>query len=190
MIDTILTHKEQIILLKIARQALEQSVCAQALPQINFDKLSPILCAPGASFVTLKKIDRLRGCIGTLEPTRPLALDVQNRTVAAALKDYRFPIVIPDELTEIKIEISRLTKPQPLVYSDPEELCAQLRPGIDGVVLQDGRRRATFLPQVWSSLPNPENFLGELCQKMGARRDLWRHKMLDIEIYQVEEFHE
>jgi AMMECR1 domain-containing protein len=77
-----------------------------------------------------------------------------------------------------------------LFYSDPGELCSQLRPGIDGVVLHDGSHRATFLPQVWSSLPIPEDFLRALCQKMGAHDDLWRCKVLDIEIYQVEEFHE
>ncbi len=190
MNDDRLTFQERITLLKIARQALECSVRAQALPSINYDKLSPLLCAPGASFVTLTIFGRLRGCIGTLEPFRPLAHDVQDRTVSAAFNDYRFSNVNSDELNDIQIEISRLTQPQPLFYSNPEELCSRLRPGIDGVVLHDGSRRATFLPQVWSSLPLPEDFLRALCQKMGAHDDLWRCKVLDIEIYQVEEFHE
>ncbi len=190
MTETILSQQDRLHLLQIARQALEKSVLDQLIPQINISKLSPPLSALGASFVTLLKSGRLRGCIGSLEPTRPLAIDVQNRTVAAASNDYRFPVVIPEELSAIKIEISRLSQPQPIDYTDPEELCTQLRPGIDGVVLHEGSQRATFLPQVWSNLPLPKDFLGELCQKMGADRNLWRHKMLEIEIYQVEEIHE
>lgn len=190
MVDDILTHQERTALLNIARQALVCSARAQPLPIISLDDYSPCLRAPGASFVTLRKSGRLRGCIGTLEPFRPLALDVQDRAVAASSKDYRFPAVSPDELNDILIEISRLTQPQPLLYADSEDLRALLRPGIDGVVLHDGLRRATFLPQVWDGLPRVEDFLGELCQKMGARSDLWRRKSLQVETYQVEEFHE
>jgi len=190
MTDDILTHKERIDLLCVARKALEETVRVRPLPTICPEDYSPLLRAFGASFVTLRKLGCLRGCIGTLTPYQPLILDVQERAVAAAFKDYRFPAVSPDELAEIQIEISRLTQPQSLFYSDPEDLRMLLRPGIDGVVLHDGFRRATFLPQVWDSLPLPEDFLNELCQKMGAHSDLWRRKMLKIETYQIEEFHE
>jgi AmmeMemoRadiSam system protein A len=110
--------------------------------------------------------------------------------VAAALQDYRFPPVPLEELPEIEIEISRLTTPQPLEYADATDLVSALRPGVDGVTLRDGWRRATFLPQVWEKLPDPEMFLSHLCDKMGAAPDLWRRKKLDVSIYQVEEFHE
>ncbi|MEN8172625.1 MAG: AmmeMemoRadiSam system protein A [Chloroflexota bacterium] len=190
MNDNILSYNERIELLNIARQALEHAARAKPLPMICLEEYSPVLRAPGASFVTLKKSGRLRGCIGTLTPFQPLVLDVQDRAVAAGFNDHRFPAVIFDELAEIEIEISRLTQPKPLNFSNPEDLPRLLRPGIDGVVIHDGFRRATFLPQVWESLPISENFLGELCQKMGANRDLWRNKILEVETYQIEEFHE
>ena len=96
----------------------------------------------------------------------------------------------PEELPEIEIEISYLNAPQPLVYTSPEELPDLLRPGVDGVILRDGMRRATFLPQVWEKLPDAESFLAHLCSKMGAPANLWRKKVLSAAIYQVEEFHE
>ena len=95
-----------------------------------------------------------------------------------------------DEIDKIKIEISRLTTPQPLAYANSEDLLKKLRPGIDGVVLKEGSRRATFLPQVWEKLTSPETFLDHLCQKMGAHAKLWRQEKLEVLIYQVEEFHE
>jgi AmmeMemoRadiSam system protein A len=110
--------------------------------------------------------------------------------MAAALQDYRFPPVQPDELPEIQIEISRLTLPQTLEYEAPQDLPKRLRPGFDGVTLREGMHRATFLPQVWEKLPDPEVFLSHLCQKMGASPDLWRYRKLQVQVYQVEEFHE
>jgi len=91
---------------------------------------------------------------------------------------------------QLHIEISRLTAPESLVYEDGSQLLEILKPGVDGVVLRDGARRATFLPQVWEQLPDAESFLSHLCNKMGASNDLWRKKMLDVEIYHVEEFEE
>lgn len=185
-----LTDKEQKILLQVARQAIEKKVRGQQLPSLDLERLPPLLREIGASFVTLTKKGRLRGCIGTLEASQPLVYDVQSRAVAAALNDFRFPAVTPDELSEICIEISRLTPPQPLEYETPEELLAKLRPGIDGVVLQDGMNRATFLPQVWEKLSAPEQFLSRLCYKMGAPGNAWREKKLQVSIYHVEKFKE
>ncbi len=185
-----LTPEEKRELLKLAREALEMGVRGHRMTPLDLDSLPPTLREPGASFVTLTKNGQLRGCIGTLEARLPLAEDVREHAVAAGLDDYRFPPVSPRELDEIEIEISCLTMPQPLEYTTPEELLHALRPGIDGVVLRDRFRRATFLPQVWEQLPEPENFLGHLCQKMGASRDYWRCNPLRVEIYQVEKFHE
>ena len=106
------------------------------------------------------------------------------------MEDYRFPRVRPNEVESIHIEISRLTKPVPLAYSNPTELPELLKPHVDGVVLSDGRRRATFLPQVWQQLPDVAEFLSHLCQKMGVQSDLWRRETLEVETYQVEEFEE
>ena len=110
--------------------------------------------------------------------------------MAAALQDYRFPQVRPDELGRIEIEISVLTPRTELDYETPEDLIQKLRPNVDGVVLQDSFRKATFLPQVWEQLPQPEPFLAHLCQKMGAASNLWQKKHLTVFTYQVQEFHE
>jgi len=189
-VDDQLTPEERSLLLKLARQALQAAVCGNLLPPLDLQTLPPHLQAPGASFVTLTEKGELRGCIGRLEPDDPLAEDVRLHAVAAALQDYRFPSVRPEELAEIEIEISRLTLPKDLSYGSPQDLLEKLRPGVDGVTLRDGFYRATFLPQVWEKLPDPETFLSHLCEKMGAPVDLWRHKKIKVQVYQVEEFHE
>ncbi len=190
MTEDKLTTEEKQTLLSLARQALEMGVRGQKLPPLDLESMPSRLREQGASFVTLTIQGELRGCIGALEPSQPLADDVREHAIAAALQDYRFPDVKPDELSQIEIEVSRLTIPAPLEYSTPEDLLNKLRPGIDGVCLRDGTRRATFLPQVWEKIPDPAEFLDNLCYKMGAAPDLWRSKHLDISIYQVEEFHE
>lgn len=186
--DPPLSLHERALLLRLAREALEQAICAGALLPLDLTHLPPPLQALGASFVTLTRCGELRGCIGALEPFRPLAEDVRQHTLAAALQDFRFPPVTPEELPEIQLEISRLTQPRPLEYSCPEELLSRLRPGVDGVVIRDGPFRATFLPQVWEKLPDSKRFLRHLCVKMGAPPDLWKIKKLEILTYQVEEF--
>jgi uncharacterized protein len=185
-----LTAEDKQVLLRLARQALESGVRGEILPPLNQDSLSPRLRADGAAFVTLTERGQLRGCIGALEAYQPLVEDVREHAIAAALSDYRFPPVQASELEGIHIEVSHLTAPVNLEYAGPEDLCAKLRPGVDGVILRDGARRATFLPQVWEQLPDVEDFLGHLCQKMGSVSDLWRRKHLDVQTYQVEEFHE
>jgi len=185
-----LKKPEQEILLKIAREALVNAVHYEPLPEIMFSKLPNSLQEDGASFVTLTINDRLRGCIGTLEAYQPLAKDVQEHAVAAGMQDSRFPNVQPEELPSINIEISILTPKNPVSYSDAQDLLNKIQHGIDGVVLQDGFRKATFLPQVWEKIPDPNKFLTQLCMKMGASGDLWRKKPLQIYKYQVEEFSE
>jgi AmmeMemoRadiSam system protein A len=125
-----------------------------------------------------------------LEAYQPLAEDVREHAVDAALNDPRFQPLTPAELNGISLEVSRLTAPHPLEYASPEDLLAKLRPHIDGVILRDGPRRATFLPQVWEKIPEPSEFLDNLCYKMGVDENLWRRKNLNVQIYQVEEFHE
>ncbi len=160
------------------------------MPEIDIEGLPPRLRDVGASFVTLTQHGNLRGCIGALEAYQSLAEDVREHAVAAAMDDYRFHPVQPEELPDIKIEISRLTIPVPLEYNCPEDITRQLRPGVDGVILRDGIRRATFLPQVWEKIVDADMFLSQLCMKMGAPAYTWRNKKLSVEIYQVEEFHE
>ncbi len=185
-----LTELEKTILLRIARESIEAAVRNESLPKIELNSLPPALQEDGASFVTLTIEGRLRGCIGTLEAYQPLAEDVREHAIAAALEDYRFSPLQESELPVVEIEISRLTPTQTLFYQNPEDLPQLLQPFKDGVVLQDGSRRATFLPQVWEQLPDPEEFLTHLCLKMGTSGNLWEEKVLQVGIYSVEEFRE
>jgi len=185
-----LTQTEKEILLKYAREALEVGVQGGKLSSINMEQLPERLREIGASFVTLTIGGYLRGCIGTLEASQPLIDDVREHTLAAAFNDYRFPPVRPEEVDRINIEISYLSPPIPLDYRDSDDLVNHLHPGIDGVVIRDGSRRATFLPQVWQKISDPEEFLSMLCRKMGVDANSWRTKKLEILVYQVEEFSE
>jgi AmmeMemoRadiSam system protein A len=190
MIPEPLTDDERCLLLKIARQALIEGVTHRRLIELETGGLSERLQALGASFVTLTINGELRGCIGALEARQPLAQDVAEHAVAAALEDFRFPPVCEDEIPEIEIEISRLTPAVRLNYETPEELLRRLRPCIDGVILRYAGRRATFLPQVWDKIPDAGQFLSYLCQKMGVHSDLWQKTKLEVFTYQVEEFKE
>ncbi len=185
-----LSDSEKLFLLSLARDSLGCSVNGKKLSSVNENQLTPLLRAEGASFVTLTIHGQLRGCIGALQAYQALYMDVREHAVAAALEDYRFSPVRPSELSHIHIEISRLTIPQTLIYNNDIDLLSRLQPGIDGVILRDGSRRATFLPQVWSQIPRGEDFLSHLCAKMGSSPNLWRQKHIDVQIYQVEEFHE
>lgn len=185
-----LTLDEQRTLLRLAREAMESAVRGVKLPPLDASTLTPRLREHGASFVTLTMGGQLRGCIGALEARQPLAEDVREHAVAAALEDPRFPPVGEDELSGINIEVSRLTRPVPLEYKDADDLLSKLRPHVDGVILSEGFRRATFLPQVWEKIPHPSAFLDNLCYKMGANPAAWRTRHLEVFTYQVEEFHE
>ena len=187
----LLAQEERRILLRLAREALECAAHGRKLSALDASTLTPALLAQGASFVTLTRHGDLRGCIGALEPYQPLAEDVREHTIAAALQDFRFPPVEPAELSDILIEVSRLTAPQHLDYAGPQDLLEKLRPGVDGIILSESKwRRATFLPQVWEKLPDKEVFLDHLCEKMGLPSNTWRTRHLDVQVYQVEEFHE
>lgn len=185
-----LTDGEKQTLLHLAREALEAAVRGIALPPVEKESLTPALREDGASFVTLTIHGELRGCIGALEAYQPLGEDVREHAIAAALKDPRFPPVSEKELSRIHIEVSRLTSPKELQYANADDLLKKLRPHVDGVLLRHGHRRATFLPQVWEKIPDPVEFLEQLCYKMGERGNLWRETKLQVYTYQVEEFHE
>lgn len=185
-----LQDEEKVILLKLARRTVEAAARRNALPEVKLAEYSASLQEPGASFVTLTINNNLRGCIGALEAYQPLVKDVITHAAAAATEDYRFSPVSLEEVYLLKIEISVLTKPEVLTYSTAVDLMNALIPGKMGVILKDGHRRATFLPQVWEQLPDKQEFLSHLCQKMGAPGHLWKTKNLEVFTYQVEEFHE
>jgi AmmeMemoRadiSam system protein B/AmmeMemoRadiSam system protein A len=138
-----------------------------------------------ASFVTLTLGERLRGCIGSLEAHRPLGEDVATNARSAALRDPRFPPLTAAEFDRVGVEVSVLSSPALLPFGDHDELIAQLRPGVDGLILACDGRRGTFLPQVWEQLPEPEAFLAHLKQKAGlppatrtTRCTVWRYEVL------------
>lgn len=187
---TNLSRDQRVFLLNTARETITRKLRGEPIPRLELAELPPALREPGACFVTLTKERELRGCVGSIEASRPLALDVQERSLSAAFEDPRFPPLQEEELDLIQIEISALTRPEELSFKDPGDLPGLLRPGIDGVILSYDYRRATFLPQVWDKLPEPEHFLGRLCQKMGLPPDTWKKVRLGVQIYQVEEFSE
>ncbi len=133
-----------------------------------------------ATFVTLQLNHQLRGCIGMLEAVRPLVEDIAENAYSAAFKDPRFPPLSVGEFDALDIHLSILTPAEPVLFSSEQDLLSQLQPGVDGLILQEGYRRGTFLPSVWESLPEPVSFLRHLKQKAGLPPDYWSN---DIRIF-------
>ncbi len=131
------------------------------------------LASAGASFVTLRAEGELRGCIGSIAARRALAIDVAENARSAALSDRRFAPVGAHELAGIEIELSLLTPPEALAVGSRAELLAALVPRLDGLVLEENDRRATFLPAVWEQLPDPESFVLHLERKAGLAAGSW-----------------
>jgi AmmeMemoRadiSam system protein A len=142
------------------------------------------------TFVTLNRHGQLRGCIGSIAPVESIASGIRRNAANAAFEDHRFSPLKKEEFSDVEIEVSILTDPQPLNYSDADDLLKKLRPGIDGVILRSGPAGATFLPQVWDQLPKTEDFLGRLCLKAGMAADSWRTMHPEIRTYQVQHFSE
>jgi AmmeMemoRadiSam system protein A len=158
-------------LLEIARASIEHGLAhGEPLP-LKSANLSADLRAVRATFVTLNLDGLLRGCIGSLQAHLPLAEDVSLHAFEAAFEDPRFSNVVWKDIPKLEIHISVLSPMQPLPFTDEQDLLQQLRPGKDGLVIDDGHRRATFLPSVWAELPNPELFLSHLKRKAGIRED-------------------
>jgi AmmeMemoRadiSam system protein A len=182
-----LTASERETLLQIARHSiaygLEYGHAAPVTPADYSKSLQEIK----ATFVTLTIDHDLRGCIGTLQAHRPLVEDVAENAYAAAFHDPRFPRMSKEELDKLSCHISILSTPEPVKFKDEADLLAQLRPGIDGLVLEEGYFRGTFLPQVWDSLPAPKDFLRHLKLKAGLSPEYWS-KTLTVQRYTVEEF--
>lgn len=156
-------------LLRLARATIarELGLFSQDLPRMEW------LEEPGATFVTLTLQGQLRGCIGSLEAYRPLIEDLQHNAAASAFRDPRFPPLTREEFAEVAIEVSLLGKPEPIRFSSEEDALAQLTPGRDGVIIEYGTQRATYLPQVWAQLTDPHEFIAHLKQKAGLPTGFW-----------------
>jgi AmmeMemoRadiSam system protein A len=178
------------LLLGLARETLRRCASEQEVPTVEGCGLPPSLRVHQGCFVTLTRQDVLRGCIGNLEPRWPLWQAVIENTRAAATRDARFPRVGGAEADEVRIEISLLSRPAPVAHAGPAALLEALRPGTDGVLLEYGSRRATFLPQVWDKLPDPAKFMSQLAVKAGLDPEDWRRPEAVVQTYQVEHFAE
>lgn len=187
-----LTDHQKKILLRLARQTIEEELGQPATdPLLTKELHDPELRQHRGVFVTLNFDGMLRGCIGSLLGLEPLIAGVRRHAVNAALRDNRFPLLTVNELPDVVIEISVLTPPQNLKYTDSNDLIDRLRPGIDGVILKiPGGAGATFLPQVWEQIPEAETFLRHLCLKAGLPADSWRHGNLTVQTYQACHFNE
>jgi AmmeMemoRadiSam system protein A len=175
------------VLLSAARTAIAQALAATAS---HTGKAPAWALEPGASFITLKKDGRLRGCIGSFAAQRPLLEDVRANAVAAATRDPRFAPMTPDELPAVAIEVSVLSAPRRLRVSSLREAYAALRPGLDGVIVETGAcHRATLLPQMWQDLPDPAQFLGHLWLKAGVAPGIW-HEGTTLQTYTVRAWHD
>lgn len=168
-----LSAEQRRFLLELARRSIRCGLDHGAPLAVDLTQLPPALTARRATFVTLEKLGRLRGCIGMLEATRPLAEDIAQNAYAAAFRDPRFPPLERGEFESLDIHLSLLTPPEPLNAASEAELLALLRPGTDGLILEDRGRRATFLPSVWEQLPDPSEFLAHLKRKAGWPADWW-----------------
>ncbi|MGQ0657794.1 MAG: AmmeMemoRadiSam system protein A [Chromatiales bacterium] len=161
------TDDERRQLLQTARESIAHGLQTGGPLHVDLQQLPASLREQRATFVTLQAGGQLRGCIGTLEPYRPLAIDVAENAYGSAFRDPRFPALCSEELASLDVHISVLGRPVPIAFSDETALIAQLRPGIDGVILRLGDRQATFLPSVWETLGEPSGFLHALKQKAG-----------------------
>ena len=168
-----LSEREE--LKSIALSALKIAVLDTNL--LSLSGVSSRLMLPGACFVTLLKNKQLRGCIGTLEAYRPLAEDVAHNSYNAAMRDPRFPAVMSSELNDLELSISVLTKPEEIKVDSEGQLLKAISQGVDGVILQDGSHRATYLPSVWEQLPDAVDFIRELKCKAGLPSGYWSDSM-------------
>ncbi len=180
-----MTPEDGKALLQIARRAVGERLGGPAEEVARGRRLNE----PGAAFVTVRRGARLHGCIGNVEPEGALGDAVARNAKLAAFEDPRSRPLRSAELADVRFEVSVLGKPAPLPVTSEADACARLRPGVDGVILSRGARRALFLPQVWRSLPEPQEFLSRLKEKAGLSPALWDDKVR-LETFQVESFAE
>ncbi len=191
MIDTDkLTEEEGKYLLSVARRTIEERLTGHEGQEQPEAFQSPKFQGKRGTFVTLTENGALRGCIGHIVPQESMIEGIRENAINAAFRDPRFPPLSEAEWKKVQVEISILTDPTPLDYTDAADLLNKLRPGIDGLIIKKGFHQATFLPQVWEQLPDKKEFLRHLCLKAGLDRDTWKHDKLEVLVYQVQAFEE
>lgn len=175
------------LLLDLARDSVRHRLHCGTNYDVEVTQYPPSLQHKQSSFVTLQLDGRLRGCIGSLSALRALVEDVASNAAAAAFEDPRFAPLSAGEFEQLEFHISVLSSPRPLPFHSRSELARALRPGIDGVVLEENGQRATFLPAVWEQLPDPELFLAHLRTKAGLDSLGWSEHTR-VSLYTVEDF--
>lgn len=173
------------ILIAHARAAIARALDLPTTPP----PADPRLSQRGATFVTLTDRGALRGCIGSLNAHRPVGQDVEDNALGAAFRDPRFPAVQAEEWPRLRVEVSLLSDPEFMEFQSEGDVLARLRPGVDGVIFFNGCQRATFLPQVWEQLPDPQDFMAALKRKAGLPAGFWGPNVM-IATYQVEKWKE
>jgi len=161
-------------LLQIAAASISRGVQHHEPVKLDLNSFPDTLKSPGASFVTIEKDDgNLRGCIGSLQPHAPLAKDIADNAFKAGFQDPRFHPITHEELKNLSIHISVLSPSFPMEFRNEADLISQLRPNVDGLIIQDGKKRALFLPSVWEKIPSPNQFLTQLKLKAGLSAKHW-----------------
>ena len=184
-----LAAAQRATLIDVARRSIENGLATGRPLVVTPSEYHRDLKAVRASFVTLQIHGQLRGCIGHLEAVQPLIVDVVENAFAAAFRDPRFNPLTRVEWPDVELHLSILTPPERLAVRDEADLITQLRPGEDGLILQDGPNRGTFLPSVWDGLPEPIDFLMHLKSKAGLAANHWSDSM-EVYRYRTESFGE
>ena len=190
----VLNDRQGMALVALARHTIAEKLglkqAAETPAGLQAILAEDALQARRGTFVTLKINGQLRGCIGNIEAAGTIVDSVRRNAVNAAFRDPRFAPLSAAEFDDVDIEVSILTEPKPLSYTDARDLLARLRVNEDGVIIRRGGAGATFLPQVWEQLPRPEEFLSHLCLKAGLPADDWKRPGLEVLTYQVQYFEE
>ena len=186
---TMLCNTDRQTLLNLARESIQFGLTHGQPPTVKKQSYTTDLQQPRASFVTLHTQGKLRGCIGSLEAHQALVNDIASNAFNAAFRDPRFPSLQADELDKLHIHIEILTPPEPIQFSSEQDLLEQLQPGKDGLILNEGTHRGTFLPTVWETLPKAEQFLLHLKNKAGLPGDYWSNT-IKVQRYHTESFEE
>ncbi len=187
-----LSKKDGALLLKLARQSIlsrfnkEDDVLDSFKTQVS----AKVLKENRGTFVSLHKKGQLRGCIGNIEPVKTIFKGVMGNAKHAAFNDSRFTPMSYEELKDTIIEVSILTRPEKIKYTDSRDLISKIKPKVDGVIINKDNHGATFLPQVWKQLKSSELFLSHLCMKAGLSSDEWKACTLNVFTYQVQLFEE
>ncbi|MBF0264225.1 MAG: AmmeMemoRadiSam system protein A [Gammaproteobacteria bacterium] len=172
-------------LLQLAKESIKYGLDNHEPLSVTLNNYAETLQSKRASFVTLNINHQLRGCIGSLVAHRPLAEDIAHNAYAAAFSDPRFPSLSETEFSLLEYHLSVLSESSPMSFASEEDLLQQMRPGIDGLILEDNGQRGTFLPSVWEQLPDAVSFLKHLKQKAGLPINHWSNN-IKVSRYTVE----